>query len=116
VCQTGVRLVPSVTETPIAYDGADRTLTYEASGMPAFVTLARNTWTVTPVNAHHCQASLRARFETRGWLGLLGRWAILAQARRASRHLTEDRRHYVHTGWPSPRKERQLRRIVDGAR
>jgi hypothetical protein len=115
VCQTGVRLVPSVTETLIAYDDANRTLTYEASGMPAFVILARNTWTVAPVDAHHCLVSLRARFDTRGLLGLLGRCAILAQSRRASRHLTEDLHHYIQTGRPSPRKERQLRRIADRA-
>jgi hypothetical protein len=114
VCQTGVRLVPSVTGTLIAYD-AERTLSYEASGMPAFVTLARNTWTVTPVDAHHCQVSLRARFDTRGLLGLLGGWAILVQARRTSRHLTEDLRCYIHTGRPSPRKERQLPRIAEQA-
>ena len=60
-----------------------------------------------------CQVSLRARFDTRGLLGLVGRWAILAQARRTSRHLTEDLRCYVHTGRPSPRKERQLRHIAD---
>jgi hypothetical protein len=78
--------------------------------MPAFVTLARNTWTVTPLDPHRSRVSLRARFDTRGLLGLLGRWAILAQTRRASRHLAEDLRHYVETGQPSPRKLRQLPR------
>ena len=112
VCQTGVRLVPQVTETLIGYDDANRTLTYQASGMPTFVTLARNTWTVTAIDAHRSRVSLRARFDTRGLLGLLGRWAILAQTRRTSRHLTEDLRHYVQTGQPSRRKQRQLRRAA----
>jgi len=112
VCQTGVRLVPQVTETLIGYDDANRTLTYEASGMPTFVTLARNTWTVTAIDAHRSRVSLRARFDTRGLLGRLGRWAILAQTRRASRHLTEDLRHYVQTGQPTPRKQRQQRRAA----
>ncbi len=112
VCQTGVRLVPQVTKTLIGYDDANRTLTYEASGMPTFVTLARNTWTVTAIDAHRSLVSLRARFDTRGLLGRLGRWAILAQTRQASRHLTEDLRHYVQTGQPSPRKQRQQRRAA----
>jgi hypothetical protein len=51
-----------------------------------------------------------ARFDTRGPLGSLGRWAILAQTRRTSRHLADDLRHYVETGSPSPRKQRQQRR------
>lgn len=109
VCQTGVRLVPQVTETLVAYDEASRTLTYEASGMPAFVTTARNTWTVTPLGERRTQISLQARFDTRGLLGLLGRWAILAQVGRTSRYLASDLRHYVETGTPSPRKQRQLR-------
>jgi carbon monoxide dehydrogenase subunit G len=112
VCQTGIRLVPRVIETLIGYDDANRTLTYQASGMPTFVTLARNTWTVTAIDAHHSRVSLRARFDTRGLLGLLGRWAILAQTRRTSRHLTEDLRHYVQTGQPSPRKQRQQGRAA----
>jgi Polyketide cyclase / dehydrase and lipid transport len=110
VCETGIRLAPRVTEVLLAYDEANRTLTYEASGMPAFVTVARNTWTVTPLDSRHARVSLRAQFETRGLFGHLGRWAILAQVRRTSRHLAEDLRHYVVYGTPSPRKRVQLGR------
>ena len=39
VCHTGIRMVPTVTETIVAYDEVARTLTYEATdGMPSFVT------------------------------------------------------------------------------
>src|SRR3954470_12814116 len=107
VCTTGVRLVPRVTETLVAYDETNRTLTYEASGMPAFVTLARNTWTVMALDDRRCRVTLKARFDTRGLLGLLGRWVILAQVGRTSRYLAEDLRHYVETGRPSPRKQRR---------
>jgi hypothetical protein len=112
VCTTGVRLVPRVTETLVAYDETNRTLTYEASGMPAFVTTARNTWTVTPLDERRCRVTLRARFVTRGLLGHIGRRAILAQVGRTSRYLADDLRHYVETGRPSPRKQRQLRRAA----
>jgi hypothetical protein len=116
ICTTGLRLVPRVTETLVAYDEANRTLTYEASGMPAFVTTARNTWTVTPLDERRCRVTLHARFVTRGLLGHLGRWAILAQIGRTSRCLANDLRHYVETGRPSPRKQRQLRRQDQHAR
>jgi len=43
-------------------------------------------------------------------LGLVGCWAILAQARLATRNLQADLRHYVRHGTPSPRKQRQLGR------
>jgi hypothetical protein len=54
VCKTGLRMVPQVTEMLVAYDDANRTLTYHASGMPSFVTTARNTWTVTPLTEQQC--------------------------------------------------------------
>jgi hypothetical protein len=110
VCQTGIRLAGAITETLTAYDDTNRTLTYQAAGLPAFVTLARNTWTVVPIDARTCRVSLRAQFDTRGLLGALGRWVILAQTRRTGRHLADDLRHYVETGTPSPRKQRQRRR------
>ena len=112
VCTTGVRLAPRVTETLVAYDEANRTLTYEGSGLPAFVTTARNTWTVTTLDERRSRVTLRARFVTRGLFGHLGRWAILAQVGRTGRYLADDLRHYVETGCPSPRKQRQLRRAA----
>ena len=109
-CATGVRLVPQVTETLVAYDPASRTLCYEASGLPAFIVTARNTWSVSPTGERTCHVTLSAHVQTRGLLGLLGRWALLAQVRYTSRHLEADLRHYIKHGTPSPRKQRQLSR------
>jgi hypothetical protein len=110
VCRTGIRLLPEVTETIVAYDDAARTLTYRASGLPAFVATARNTWTVTPVGEQRTRVTLQARFDTRGLISALARWAILIQVGRTSRHLAADLRHYLEHGTPSPRKQQQLRR------
>jgi len=94
----------------VCYDDAARTLTYRASGLPAFVATARNTWTVTPLDGRRAEVTLHAQFDTRGLLGALARWAVLVQVGRTSRHLAEDLRHYLEHGEPSPRKRRQLRR------
>jgi carbon monoxide dehydrogenase subunit G len=110
VCATGLRMVPEVTETLVGYDDATRSLTYEASGMPAFVTTARNTWTVIPLGEHRCRVTVNARFDTRGLLGSLAGRLLLLQVGRTSRHLADDLRHYVEHGIPSPRKRRQLSR------
>ena len=83
---------------------------YEASGLPTFIVTARNTWSVSPTGERTCRVTLSAHFETRGMLGLLGRWAILAQVRYTSRHLEADLRHFIKHGTPSPRKQRQLSR------
>ncbi|MGP4096627.1 hypothetical protein [Nonomuraea sp. KM90] len=85
-------------------------MTYEATGAPAFVTLARNRWHITPIDADSARATYEGRFETRGALGGLARWWILAQVNRTGRHLLDDLKHYVERGTPSPRKPRQLGR------
>jgi hypothetical protein len=101
-----------VTETLIAYDQARRTLTYQASDLPALVTLARNTWTVIPADERRCRVVLQAQFQARGAFGVLAGWAAAAQARRNARLLEADLGHYIRHGTPSPRKQRQLRRAA----
>jgi hypothetical protein len=72
VCDTGIRALPQVTETIVAFDAAARTLTYQATtGMPAFVTVARNTWTVTTLTPHGCRVDIAAESASRGILGRL---------------------------------------------
>jgi hypothetical protein len=110
VCATGVRLLPRVTETLIAYDQSRRTLTYQAGDLPALVTLARNTWTVVPAGERRCRVRLQAQFQARGAIGVLVGWAAAAQAWRNARLLEADLGHYMRHGTPSPRKQRQLRR------
>jgi len=99
-----------VTEQLIAYDQARRTLTYQAQDLPAFVTLARNTWTVIPVGDSRCRVTLEAHFQARGALGMLASCAAVLQARRNARRLEADLGHYLRHGTPSPRKQRQLSR------
>ena len=72
---------------------------------------ARNTWTVTPLDERRTRITLQAQFDTRGLIGALARRAILIQVGRTSRHLAEDLRYYLEHGTPSPRKQKQLRRI-----
>src|SRR5262249_39443327 len=112
VCATGVPLMPRVTETLIAYDQARRTLTYQARGLPALVTLARNTWTVVPAGGRRGRVAPQAQCQARGALGVLAGWAVAAQARRNARLLEADLNHYIRSGTPSPRKQRQLRRAA----
>lgn len=86
ICQTGIRMVPTATEKIVAYDEAARTLTYEAiAGIPAFVTLARNRWQVTPLGEDRAEVTFDARLEVRGLLGRLARWWLLARVGRTGR-------------------------------
>ena len=107
VCDTGMRAVPQVTETIVAYDEDARTLTYQATaGMPAFVTLARNTWEVKPLSDGQAQVTYAGELEVRGVLGALARRLLLARVARDGQYLLEDLKHYAEHGEPSPRKRR----------
>ena len=44
----------------IADSNSDRTLTYQATGMPAYVGVARNRWTITAVDQQRTQAAFEA--------------------------------------------------------
>jgi hypothetical protein len=108
ICDTGIRVAPRVTETIVAFDETAMTLTYEATaGLPAFVTLARNTWTVTPLAERRARATYRAELRVRGVLGILARQVLLARVSRDGRFLLEDLQHYAEHGEPSPRKRRR---------
>jgi len=80
VCTTGLAIVPEVTETLVAYDDDS------------------------------CIVTLDAQFDTRGIVGAMARWALLAQLRCTSQHFGDDLRHMVEHGRPSPHKLRQLKR------
>jgi hypothetical protein len=111
VCHTGMRLVPRVSETIVAYDETARTLTYEVTeGMPPSVALARNEWRVTEVDGDRARVSFQAHLEVRGLLGAIARQALLLQVGRAGGHLLDDLKHYVEHGTPSPRKARTAAR------
>ena len=110
VCDTGIRMLPQATEMIIAYSDSDRTLTYQATGMPAYVGVARNHWTITAVDQQRTRAAFGAVVAPRGILGrLLAGW-LLVQIGRTGRHLLEDLKHYAEHGVPSPRKQTQLDR------
>lgn len=113
VCDTGIRAVPQVTETIVAYDEDARTLTYQATaGMPAFVTLARNTWQVKPLSDVQAQVTYAGELEVRGVLGALAKRLLLTRMARDGQYLLEDLKHYAERGEPSPRKRRDPVAVV----
>ncbi|WP_169846739.1 SRPBCC family protein [Rhodococcus marinonascens] len=112
ICQTGIRVAPSVTEAIVAYDDSTRSLTYEAVEKPGFLSVARNRWTVTPVDQRRSTVSYDAVLTTRGVFGRLAGWWMLILLRHAGRQLLADLAHYVEHGVPSPRKQAQLDRAT----
>ena len=108
VCQTGMRAFPSVTERIVAFDESKRTLTYEATGLPALLDEARNTWQVSPLGQRRARARFDGVLETRGVAGLLIALPLGLRMRRETRLVLYDLKHYAEHGTPSTSKQRRL--------
>ena len=108
VCQTGMRAFPAVTERIVDYDESNRTLTYEATGLPAFIGDARNTWRVTPMGQQRARARFDGVLETRGVAGRLIALPLRIRMRRETRAVLGDLKHYAEYGTPSRSKQRRL--------
>jgi hypothetical protein len=108
VCQTGMRAFPAVTERIVAFDETNRTLTYEATGLPALLGEARNTWRVSPIGEQRAHARFDGVLETRGVVGLLIALPLRLRMRRETRTVLDDLKHYAEHGTPSRSKQRRL--------
>ncbi len=109
VCATGVRIVPEIEERIVAYDEANRTLTYEGHGMPKFIKTARNRWHVQALDDRRSRVSVEATLEPCGIVGRLMYVFLRLQLARIGPQFLGDLEHYIEHGEPSPRKRRQLR-------
>jgi Polyketide cyclase / dehydrase and lipid transport len=110
ICETGLPGVPRVAETVVAYDEAERTLTYVATDVPRFFREARNRWRVSPAGADRSHARFDGVLELRGVVGLLVALPLRLRMRRETRTVLDDLKHYAEHGTPSPRKQRRLAR------
>jgi len=93
VCESTLRIAPQVTETLVAYDDRARTFTYEGSGLPSFVTLARNRWCVAPLSLTRCLLPLDATLEVRGGPARTLAPALRLRFLSVGRRLTRDLKH-----------------------
>lgn len=108
LCSSAVPGVPQVREQLTAYDPDLMTLTYVATaGMPSFVTLATNTWTVTAEGPARCRATIAAQVEVNGAIARVALAILAPNLARMGRRTLDDLRHYAEHGEPSPRKRRQ---------
>jgi Polyketide cyclase / dehydrase and lipid transport len=107
VCHTGMRAFPAVTEHIVADDEPDRTLTYEATGLPAFIGEARNTWQVSPIGQDRARARFDGVLATRGLAGRAIALPLRIRMRRETRLALTDLKHYAEHGTPSTRKRRR---------
>lgn len=104
----------TIHETLVEYDPLAHRFTFTVDrGLPQFVTTARNSWALTPLDATTTHFTMRAEATTHGVLGYLATPFLWLNLRRTLRISGEDLVHFVESGTVSPRKARQLAKRDD---
>ena len=94
-------------ETFTAYDEADRTFTFQVTGMPSFITLAQNTVEVRPLGSERSSVSLNIRMETNTVGKVMGPMFAIKLKNTLDSFLTE-LKAFAERGELSSRKQKQL--------
>lgn len=101
-------------ETFTEYSEADRDFTFEVSGMPSFITLARNHVTVRPTGPESTEVTLDITMETNAIGKVMGpMFAIKLKA--TLNTFLEELTAYVERGEVSKKKARQLAKLAGAA-
>jgi carbon monoxide dehydrogenase subunit G len=96
----------TVTETFTSYDEVGKTYTFEATGLPFFVTKAFNSWRVRAVDANTTEVSFQAEMHLMPILGSLMAIPMKRQLTRLLDNATEELKYYMETGSIHPRKQK----------
>lgn len=110
MCETRVSSLARVTESVIACDDPNRTLTYAAQGLPRVVGEAHYRWRVSAVSPHQARAGFDGVLETRGLVGLIFTLPLRVHMLWKTRRLLENLKHYAEHGTPSLSKQGRLGR------
>ncbi|MEO1654460.1 MAG: SRPBCC family protein [Bacteroidota bacterium] len=86
-------------------------LSYEViEGFPSFVYSGINTWRLSP-QGNHSKVTMHLVIKTSGLLGFFMAPMMKLQLQGVLKNVTEDLRHYVEKGRPSPRKAKEMKRL-----
>ena len=94
-------------ETFTAYDEANRRFTFQATGLPSFITLAQNTVAVRPLGPDRSSVSLDIRMETNALGKVMGPMFAIKLKNTLDSYLTE-LQAFAERGELSSRKQKQL--------
>lgn len=97
-----------IRETFTEYDDANMQFTYEAKGLPFFVTDAQNGWTVEALGDNKTRVSFQANMQLVPVIGTLMAIPMKMQLIKLLDEATEELKYYVETGAIHPRKQKLI--------
>ena len=100
-----------LTETFTAYSEADTEFTFQATGLPSFVTLAQNHVTVRPAGTNRSEVTLDITMETNAVGKVMGPMFAIKLKQTLNTYLVE-LTNYVERGEVSKKKAKQLAKLA----
>jgi len=107
VCKSSWRGFDDVTETIVEYGEDPHFFKYTASGTPAWMGVASNTWYAKPIDETKTLVYFEPAIEPAGWIGRLVVPMFIRFARSIATDTLDDLKIFVETGQPSERKRKK---------
>ncbi len=98
-CDVNVKGFSKISEKLVNYDEQSMNLAYTVqNGMPGFITLAKNDWTVVPVNANTSKLVMKGTFRSKGLMGTLMNGVMKKKMAETLETVLNDAKVFAETG------------------
>ena len=94
-----------IIESFVHYDEDNKTYTYEATGMPFFVSKAFNTWRTRAIDAETTYVEFEADMQMMPVIGAVMSIPMRSQLTTILDNATEELKYFAETGYIHPRKQ-----------
>lgn len=112
-CDVNVSGFSSISEKLTNYSADNMTLTYQVQdGMPGFIELAENTWTIVPVDATHAKLIMAAKFRVSGLMGGMMKGSMKRKMEKTLSLVLNDAKVYMETGEVSALKAERMEKLA----
>lgn len=109
VCNVNVKGFSKISERLTKYDKENMNLAYQVmDGMPSFVTLALNDWTVVAINDSTSKLVMQAEFGSKGLMGTMMNGMMRKKMEKTLETVLDDAKTYAETGQISEAKKERV--------
>lgn len=115
-CDLNVKGFSKISETLTKYDEANMSLAYKVDeGMPSFVTLAKNDWTVVDLGNGKSKLIMKATFKSKGFMGMMMNGMMEKKMSETLETVLNDAKVYAETGNVSKAKQDRMNYLAKKA-
>lgn len=112
-CDVNVKGFSKISEKLTKFDEKEMNLAYQVyEGMPGFITVAANQWTVVPLNVNQSKLQVKATFRSKGIMGTLMNGMMKKKMNETLTTVLNDAKIYAETGQVSQAKRKRIDKLM----